>query len=169
MKKCFIIAFSLLPGLAAADVCLLANGGPGLGSTFYGDTNCGAGSVQMVTVVGDLDISGTTLNVATVQGEVDASSANVNTLTTTGILHANNSSFNSIQAGAAVYLNNSTAQNIVINGASTLGPDAVYINSSSHVGNITFSEGGGVVIESAPGLVSGTVTGGTIQVQSSWL
>lgn len=113
--KIFLLILTLPILLQASPVCLLATGAPGLGTTFYGSTNCSQGNVDQIKVVGDLDIDRAVINQSTVTGDIDATQAQVGNLTIKGNLQANGSTFGTITSVSDVYLSSSSAQNIVIN------------------------------------------------------
>ncbi len=168
--KTLALIFLLLPGMVFADICRLATGASALSSTFYGSTNCGEGAIDSITVIGDLDVLGTVINTATVKGEVDANGATIRTLNLSGVLHASISHFGTINAGNNVYLDDSTAQSIVVTASPAVGIPKVYLNDQTAVGNITFqgTNDGLVIVEQGSASVQGTVSGGSIQYQTTY-
>ncbi len=164
MKNKLLYFWLICPlSVFAVPVCTLSHGGQGLGSTFYGTTNCGNGSVDSITVVGDLNLSGTTVNQVNMRGEFDANDANINSLTVIGSVDGQDSSFGTIIATGNVSLDSSSARSIVVNGTPGIGTYAVYLGNHAVVGNITFSQGGGVVYISNDSQIQGTVSGATVE------
>lgn len=154
------------PVLAFANVCQLASGAYPVGSTYYGPTNCAAGTLNSISVVGPLNLNGTTVGTVTVSGPVEANAATVQALSVDGTLKANQSQFGTISVAGSVYFDSSTAQTIIIKASTNFNQQTLYLSEGSRIsGNVVFEKSGGLIIASGGSQVLGTITGASIENQ----